>query len=207
MPRVTTHTARPSKYDRICTGCGQPIEPGQRYYHWTRRVGPKRGSFRHVECGPPRPTELTSRKTAQVDEAIGSFSAPEVDFAVLDGVDEDNPPESVTLDAAPFEEAVEDVAGTAESVADEYEESADNMPEALQYGAQAEAMRDVAERLRDWAGNLRDVASDAITVDLPTDTDPDITWRAEAEEAVMAAWDDVVSNVESAMEDVPEYEG
>lgn len=211
MPRVTTHTARRSKYERTCTGCREPIQEGEQYYHWTRRVGPKQGSFRHVKCGPPRPTELTTRKTAQVEEAIQDASAPDVDYSALDNVDEDNPVESVDLDSTPFEDWALEVADVADQVADEYEEGVSNMPDSLQYSSQAEAMNEVAQELRDWADTLRDRASETVTVDLPALDDAEegsgTTWRQLAEDAIDQAWNDKVSEVEDALGDMPEYQG
>lgn len=211
MPRVTQHTARKSKYQRTCTGCGKPVVEGDRYYHWTRRVGPKQGSFRHVACGPPRPTELTSRKTAQVDEAVADYAAPEVDLSVVrswDTTDTDLP-DTLELEAGVFEEAVAGVADTAEQVGEEYQDSVSNMPDSLQQGEQASMMEDVADRLREWAEELREKASESITVDVPPrgldQTGDD--WLAEVEQAVQDAWDERASELDDLMGDVPEYEG
>lgn len=211
MARVTTHTNNGrGKHEYRCTGCGEPITVGQRYYKWVRRVGPKAGYRRHVECGPPRPTELSGRKTAQVEEAIQDYSAPEADTSVLEQLDHDNPPETVDVDAgAVFEDAVSGVIDAAESVADEYEEGVSNMPEQLQYAPTGEAMTAVAEALREWAEEIRDKASDTLTVDLPArgpDEDAE-QWLELAEQAIQDAWDEYGSEIDDLMGNMPEYEG
>lgn len=208
MPRVTQHTASGRGATYTCTGCREPITKGQRYYRWVRRIGPKAGYRRHVACGPPRPTELTSRKTAQVDEAVGDFSAPEVDFSPLDEWNLEGAPDSVELDTSPWEDAVSEIADVAESVADEYEDGVSNMPDSLQDSPVAEASQDVADRLREWAESLREESSTEITVDLPErEGMTDDEWRQAAEEAIQSAWDDHGSELDSLMSDVPGYEG
>lgn len=197
MARVYTQTARKSKYDRTCTGCREAIEPGQRVYTWSPRFSGKR--FRHVDCGYPRPTELSNRKTAQVEEAAedakGAVSQwspelPEVD----DGATE------LELDCRDLESVLEDVAQSAEDVADEYEEGVSNMPDNLQYSPTADAMNEVAQELRDWADNLRSPDFE-VTVYADDDDEPD--WRQ--------AWDDAVDAArevaDAALDNVPEYQG
>lgn len=134
MPRVTRHTARQSTKDRRCRGCGGPIEPGNEYYLWEKRYGGPQ--FRHVPCGYPRPTELSNRKTAQIEEAI-----QDADFSSCD-TEED------------CQALLENIAQTARDVGEEYRDSFNNMPEGLQQGGTAQAMEQVAEELDSWADDL-----------------------------------------------------
>jgi hypothetical protein len=198
MPRVTTHTkANAGKKVYRCQRCGQPVEPGQKYYYWSRRVAPN--NYQHVDCGYPRPTQLSGRKTAAVleaaqdaENAVGSFD-PEVPTVDPDTTD-------LELDVSDLESALEDAAQSAEDVADEYEEGVSNMPDALQYSPTAEAMNDVAERLRDWAEQLRS---------------PDFETNVTAEESSVESWEEAWAEAVSAardaatdlLGDVPEYEG
>lgn len=209
MPRVTLHTrsSRVTKRPYICTGCRSEIEPGQKYYEWERRYGgPQR---RHETCGRPRPTELSSRKTAQVEEAIldAQSAIGSWDQQPLDGCTE--PVESVELEYDDLTSALEAVAEVAREVASEYEDGVNNMPDALQYSPTGEAMTQVAEALNDWADEVEDFQPDAASVDLP---DPDDygsfdEWLEAAEQAVSEAVDSVREEAEGKLEDMPEYEG
>lgn len=209
MPRVYTRTARGSKKVRRCTGCGKDIEPGQTFYTWSRRFGYGGATyFRHTECGRPRPTELSSRKTAQIEEAIQA-----ADFAFSETLPDDfSPDDSYEVDLGYIEGVLGDIADVAESVADEYEESAENMPESLQYSAQCEAMREVAENLREWADTLRDFQPDT-DVEFPDpeeDDDGEIDldlWREVAQGALTETCDRIASEAEELTYDMPEYEG
>ena len=210
MPRVNTATksGRATKYPYICTACGKAIEPGQKYYYWQQFRSPERR--RHVACGYPRQSELSSSKTAPLLDAVDDAQkeidawAPSLEW----GGEAWEP-----VDASELVDILEGMAGEAEGVADEYEEGADNMPENLQYGSQAEAMRDVAERLREWADHLREF----------NDDEPDLPFAPEGMEEGAEGWEDFKQIAQEALdewaegkrqeatellsEDVPEYEG
>lgn len=208
MPRVTQHTARKSKYERLCQTCRKPMEPGQRYYYWSRRFGSYgQEYYQHVECGYPRPTQLSSRKTAVVDEAVqvaqGELSSWSPELPELD------PGETTfEVDFSDLSAALESVADEAEGVGEEYESSADNMPESLQYGEQAEAMRDVAERLREWAEGLRSWEPTDDTLELPERDayEDEEGWLADVEAAFENLVETLRSDAEDQLNEVPEYE-
>lgn len=198
MARVYTQTARKSKYERRCTGCGEPIEPGQQCYNWSPRLSGKR--FRHVSCGYPRPTELSNRKTAVVQEAAEDAQTAISEWSPeLPEVDENTT--ELELDCSDLESVLEDVATQAEDVAQEYEDGVSNMPDALQYSPTAEAMNEVAEELRSWADDLR--SPDFETTVYGEGPEGETDWQQ--------AWDDALDAARSAAEDklgdVPEYQG
>lgn len=217
MPRVTTVKARatrkPGQPMPTCTGCRKPIEVGDQCYKWSRKFG--RGGatyYRHTDCGYPRPTELTSRKTAQVEEAIQD-AGDTIEAWKPELGNQDPPQEVFELDCTDVESALEDAASSAEEVGQEYEDGADAMPDALQYGSQAEAMRAVAGELFDWAQTVRDWSPDVTEVDLPArddfsdDEDGLAAWREAAQEAIDGAADAIRSEAKDAMDDLPEYQG
>jgi len=205
MPRVTTATKsdRPTKRPYICTGCRQAIEPGQTYYTWKRRY--QGSSYRHVACGRPMPSELSSRKTAQIEDEI--INAEKALSAISVEVPAERPEDDSEDMGWVVEEArsiLEQVASSARDVGAEYQESADNMPESLQYGYQAEAMREVAEELESWADDLESWDPSALTeVDLSTIED----WDTDAESAYSEVLEAILDEARSAMEDMPEYQG
>lgn len=216
MPRVNTATKSPraTKRPYVCTGCREEITAGQKYYTWSRRYQGAR--YRHVSCGFPRPTELSSRKTAQVEEAVQDAEGEIQNWTQepLDGVTEFT--EQVELDVSDLETILDGVADEAESVASEYEDGVQNMPEGLQYSPTAEAMTDVAERLNDWAGEMRGFEPDNGTaIDLPDQEDHldekgefnFSDWLEAAEQAVSDAVDQARSDAQDKLSDMPEYEG
>jgi hypothetical protein len=200
MPRVTTHLKnRGGSKQYRCQRCGQNIEPGQRYYYWSRRVAPN--NYQHVDCGYPRASQLSGRKTAVVldaaqdaENSVGSWE-PEVPSVTPDTTD-------LELDVSDLEGYLEDAAQSAEDVADEYEEGVSNMPDALQYSPTAEAMNEVAEELRSWADTLRSVSFET-SVELMTDEPSVEAWEEAWADAVQAARDAATEN----LGDVPEYQG
>lgn len=213
MPRVSTavKSARETKHTYICTGCRKPIEPGQRYYHWQQYRSPKR--YRHMTCGRPRHSELSSAKTAplhdSVEDALKAISnwAPTLEWDADASAWE-------PIDAQELADALAGVASQASEIADEYESSADNMPESLQDGSQAEAMRDVAERLREWAENLEafDGSAEPELPDPPEGIEEDgdgwEDYLNQCQEALDSWASDQQTEAEEALsEDVPEYEG
>jgi hypothetical protein len=201
MARVYRKTKRSYGKQYRCRSCGQPITEGQDYYTWSNRRG-RSGftSYIHASHGFPKPSMLSSKKTAVIEDEIGEAQIK------IGGW---NPDVGEAVDYSEVADALASVASVASDVADEYESGADNMPENLQYGTQAEAMRDVAERLREWAGEMEDWTPDSEEPDLP-DRD-EFTDEDEYDQAVHQAWDDwadeVRNEAESKLEDMPEYEG
>jgi hypothetical protein len=210
MPRVHTKTRnRGGKHVYTCSACHKPVEAGESYFTWSRRFGRMgRTYYRHVACGRPRPSELSGRKTAIVEDAM--LDAENAIDAWSEELPE-FPTDTLDLDTSDLNSALETVADEAVSVGDEYEEGADNMPESLQYGSQAEAMREVADELRQWADELRSWAADDTQVTLPDpaayEDKPEGSWENDAQGVLDEALDAIREEARSAMEDMPEYQG
>jgi hypothetical protein len=215
MPRVHTTTKSNRGKTYKCVRCYEPITEGQVFYWWEKRFG---GTYRqHQACGYPKPSQLSGRKTAVIEDVLGDLDLSSV-TASLD------PEQAVEADVVyDLQDVVDELVGLLEPVADtarevgeEYEASADNMPESLQQGMQAEAMRDVAQRLQDWADEMADVGSSANTsVDLPdpadhTDDDGKVdeeAWRQACQDAIDEAVGELIAEAEGLVTDMPEYEG
>lgn len=209
MPRV--HQATKSTRGRVyrCTSCQGDILPGERYYYWQRRNMPVQ--MRHVSCGYPRPTELSSAKTAAVQDAVQDAQSalagwqPELDG---DG--------SYTEGISEVESILEEVANVAQDVASEYEDGVSGMPDSLQSSPTAEAMNDIAQRLQDWADELSDL-NVSEEPDLGDDwesfssgEDNEATreeWMADREQRLQDWADEVRGEAEDKLSEVPEYEG
>lgn len=217
MPRVHRVITRASKFTRSCRGCSQPIEVGQEVYNWKQRFGSTQ--YRHVTCGYPKPSELSNRKTAVIEDAIQDIDLSHWADAeeLLTAAGDDAT--SVELPVDVIRDALADVASEAESVGEEYQSGADNMPESLQYGSQAEAMREVAGELQEWAGRLQDFDPSLSDVDLPDRPDREDAEDDEEHETAMQDWrEEAVSVIEAAIEEaageandllgeMPEYQG
>lgn len=150
MPRVNTATRQRVVIKRpmVCVYCHEPIEVGQTYYHWKKRVGGIQ--YKHYGCGTPKQSELSNRKTAVLYDAVDDADDQITSWQ----------PDIEEPDVSELESFLGDVAQVAREIGEEYEASADNMPEGLQSGAQAEAMREVASELEDWASNAEDLSLD-----------------------------------------------
>lgn len=203
MPRVHSILARAAKRERRCAKCGEDIKVGQAVYKWTRRNWPT--AYQHQACGYPRASQLSSRKTAVIYDAI-----QDADFALSEALPDDAAPGgSYEIDTTPLTDQLSEIADIAESVGAEYEESADNLPEALQYGMQAEALRDVSERLNDWAQELRDLGFDDATIEFrELEEDEDMNeWRDAMQDEIDTLADNLSEQAMDALSEVPEYEG
>jgi len=217
MPRVHTKTrsTRETKRPYRCESCGQAIEPGQIYYQWEKRYGgPRR---QHKACGYPRPTQLSNRKTAQIDEAVSDMSAPSWGLTVdVDGWDGGT--EQFNAEAEGFladvKQALQEVADVVRSVGEEYQASFDNLPENFQYGGTGEALETVASELEDKASDLE--SFDPSAGDEPDwperEDDPDgeeslEDFATRVEEAFDNWCSEVWSEAEDACSDMPEYQG
>ena len=204
MPRV--HTKTKATYGRVynCSRCGEPITPGQRFYMWTK--GRRHGiTYRqHTEHGYPRPTQLSNRKTAVIEETVQDTNLGSWD------PEPTNTGDGWTweTDTSEISDQLQAVADVARDVASEYEDGVSNMPESLQYAPTGEAMTDVAQRLNDWADELEG---------WEPQTDPDFPEREEDEtdeeyeERAAQLCNDWVEEVrdsaQSLLEEMPEYEG
>lgn len=219
MPRVHTRTANKAAVKvRRCTAGGAckfadeggTIQPGQRFYTWTRRFGRSGQTYyRHVDCGRPRPTELSGRKTAQIEEAAMDTSsaisswAPELPA-------EFEPGDSLDIETGDLTSALAELASVAESVADEYEESYNALPENFQAGPTGEAMETVAEELRDWASERESwEPSEETSVEVEERQDDESVedWRQRIQDAWDSAVETLRSEAEGQAEGWPEYEG
>lgn len=189
MPRVDTRTKTTrGRSEFPCRMCSEPIVAGQVYRTWKSRVSGR--SYMHASHGQPRPSMLSSRKTAQIEDAM-----VDADFSREDSV------EGLTG-------ILEGIAQTARDVGEEYRDGADNMPESLQYGAQAEAMREVAEELEAWADQLEAWEPEA---DEPIESDdPLAEGEEERLEERREAWlEEIRQEARDALdnEPMPEYQG
>lgn len=150
----------------------------------------------HTSHGYPRPSMLSNRKTAVIEDAIGDF------------------PDSVES-IEDIQSVMQGIAETAREVGQEYGESADNMPESLQQGYQAEAMREVADELETWADEIESWESEN---EEPTEDDARNELDEEEQEDADAVstkldemrseWlDSELQNAQDKLSDLPEYQG
>lgn len=181
-----------------CRGCSDPIKPGEAFFTWEKRFGGK--SYMHVSHGYPKPSMLSNRKTAVIEDAIDDFPSS------ADSIED-------------IQSAMQDVAEQAREVGSEYESGADNMPENLQYGSQAEAMREVAQELESWADEIEqwepegaepteDDAREALGEDLPDGVEPTEDEVADKLGELRSDWlDTELNNAQGSLGDMPEYQG
>jgi hypothetical protein len=207
MPRGKTATRRRAEVKRPMTSrqCGQPIEVGQTFYYWQKRYQGK--SFVHTSCGYPKPTMLSNRKTAQIEEAIQDSS---ITFSPSIPPDWDGNPETIDIDHGDVTTVLEEIASVARDVGSEYEMGVDIMPEGLQYGPTGEAMREVAQELESWADDLESFEPSRDTPDWPErddDDEDDEEWERRVEEALENWASDVVTDAEDKLGEMPEYQG
>ena len=224
MPRVHTRTKSTRGRPTFpCRACSEPIKPGEKFYTWKKRYGGT--SYMHTSHGFPKPSMLSNRKTAVIEDMTQDFPSS------VESTDE-------------ISEALQAIAETARDVGQEYEDSADNMPESLQQGYQAEAMREVAQELETWADDLEswEPENDSPDEDDYQETDQEAyqaaiqDWQAqepetgteahdeweqdepeendyqvvdtEAHEDAVATWlDDELSNAQDKLGEMPEYQG
>lgn len=208
MPRVHIRTRRKVelKTPMTCSVCSKPVEVGDTYYTWARKMG-RSGAvyYNHQDCGPPQRSQLSSRKTVAVEDAID-----EANTAIQSWTPELAHAEPTYGDG--YEDvatALQTVGEVAREVGAEYQDGFDNMPEGLNQGETAQAMEEVAQELESWADDLDSWS--------PSNDEPDIPERDEDEEdeayrerceAALEDWaNDVRTDAEDAMGDMPEYSG
>jgi len=221
MPRVYTKTksTRGTK-TYTCTGCGQKIEPGEVYYEWSRRFGRSGQTYRrHQKCGRPRPTELTSRKTAQIEEAANDASA-EIDAWTYEveemGLDYENGG-TIEIDTSALTDALNSVAEIAREVGQEYQDGFDNMPEGLNQGEVAQMMEEVAQELDSWADDVESEDFDGEVSYEAFEREEDLTdeqyeqareeWLDNIRSTVEEKLDELRSQATERIQDWPEYQG
>jgi hypothetical protein len=217
MPRVHTKVKSTRGKTYKCQSCREDILPGESYYEWSRRFGRSGQTYRqHEKCGRPKPTQLSSRKTAVLEEAINdadfsSFS-PEIDLEALDTQGGE-----IEVDISDLETILEEIADVAREIGQEYQDGYDNMPEGLNQGSTAQAMEEVAQELESWADDLVSSADlettfvyEAFSYDAEDERSEDEQeedWRNDVE----SEWDAFVQNVSEAasgaIQDYPEYQG
>jgi hypothetical protein len=227
MPRVHTRTRKRAevKHSMHCTGpCkvaqerdgDTEIRVGDEYYTWSRKMS--RGGityFKHVACGRPRPTQLSSRKTAVIDEAQNDTEWPDVPSLDFEGFEGD--PTQFNADAEAFVEACREAAQTigevAREVGSEYQDAFDNMPEGLNQGETGQALEEVAQELESWADEIESWEPSSTEPDWPDpegypDDDEGRESLRDDIEATFGSWaDDVLSEAQDATSEYPEYNG
>jgi len=187
MPRVHTVTARASKFARTCDKCSKPIEVGQRHHHWSFRYG---GTYyRHVDCGYPRPSDLTQSKLASV------YAAREDAEDTLEGLEfvAGETQGSDIIDE--INEALNSVAEAAREVADEYREAAVNPNTGATFNTDAEER---ADELDSYVDNLESWSASA-------GDDPDVEDDMSADERQDAcdSWlEEVVGEAQDALQEL-----
>lgn len=198
MPRVELKLKnKGGTHTYTCSTCGKPVLPGQRYYTWARRFG--RSGMRYFQhqdpCGYPRPTQLSSAKTAVIEEAQAE-AHKEIDAWA---------PEFATsgVDAGDLTAILETLAGTVREIGEEYGESADNIEQNFDSSPTAEACRATQEECDGYADELESFS--------PQEDEPDIDEEA-SEEDQLAAFEEWVENVKTEARDAidatqPSYQG
>ena len=203
MPRVHTRVKSTRGRETFpCVRCEEPIRVGEQFYTWQQARSPAR--YQHTSHGYPRPSQLSNRKTALIEDAIQD--ANETIQNWKPELDDDGSYGGGYEDVS---DAINAVAEQAKDVGSEYESSADNMPESLQYGQQAEAMREVAQELDTWADEIESWSPQGDEPDIPdqwTDESDD-DYRQRCEEALSDWADEVRQSAEEKLGDMPEYQG
>jgi hypothetical protein len=200
VKRPMTCSASPCKVAEGRDG-DREIRKGDAYFTWARKFG-NYGQvyFRHVECGRPRMSELSSRKTVAIEEAIQDASW---DFSPQ--VDEDG---SYSGEFDEVSDTLQSIADVAREVGEEYQSSYDNLPEGLNQSETAYAMETVAQELESWADELESFEPSA-EYDQPEreegESDEDYLQRCQDDLDQWAT--EVVQEAEDKTSDMPEYEG
>jgi hypothetical protein len=128
MPKVIERTKSRQGAERWCEQCARVIEPGQPYLQWSFRYG---GTHYRCTDHPPRPSDLTQSKLAEVYAAIESA--------------EDGLP--AAEDAEAVGDLVAEVKDAVYQVAEEYREAAEP------FGGEGENA-ERADELEGWAQEL-----------------------------------------------------
>lgn len=222
MPRVYTKTKSTRGKEYRCQSCSDPIIAGQSYHEWSRRFGRSGQTYRqHASHGRPRPTQLSSRKTAVLEEAVmdANFSGFECVLS-LEDINESGGSYEIEGLVDHVQQVASEIAEVAREVGQEYQDGFDNMPEGLNQGPTAQAMEEVAQELESWADDLDDLGLDA-EIDYPSLTDfldnedlegEDIDalksdWLDEVQRLVDEKIDEVANDAESRCSEYPEYQG
>jgi hypothetical protein len=208
MPRVTSKTKSTRGKTYNCTKCGAPITVGQRFYQWARRFGRSGVTYRrHMDCGFPKPSELSSAKTAVIEDALQDLSLSSWNPQVPE--EWDGNVESIDIDHSEITDALQGIADTAREVGSEYEDGVSNMPEGLQQGPTGEAMQEIAQELESWADDLESFDPQVDAPDWPErfESEDDDTWRGRVEDALDTWVADVISEAEDKLGEMPTYQG
>lgn len=218
MPRVHTKTKSTRGKVYKCQTCSLDIEPGQDFYEWSRRYGRSGVTYRqHVACGRPRPTQLSSRKTAVLEEAVNAADFSGWNFEV-DPEEFDLEGGTIDMDISELETMIEEIADVAREIAQEYQDGHDNMPEGLQQGEVGQAMEDVAQELESWADDLvtsaglddTDFSYDSFTYDDQSEIseeDQEVGWREDVSDELAARVEELRNGAMDAIGEYPEYQG
>jgi len=155
MARV--NTARKNRAGKVIkcgrAGCGEEIVPGEKYFFWEPRYGPK-----HVRCyrHPPRQSETTTSKMSEVYAAVEDAQ----DWATgYDGIDVND-----------YEDQVGNVMSVVEEKKGEYEDAAG------QFGGAGENA-DRAEELDQFYAELEGVDFDSFEEWKEANEDDADAWR------------------------------
>lgn len=192
------------------------IKVGDTYYTWSRKMGRSGVTyFQHKECGYPKRSQLSSRKTVAIEDAID-----DANDRIVAWVPELDPDGTHSGGYEDVTDALQSVAETANDVGQEYQDGFDNMPEGLNQGDTAQAMEAVAQELDSWADDLESWSPSSDEPDMPDkddykqagledgEDDYDLdAWRDACETALDDWASEIRSEAEDAMSDMPEYQG
>lgn len=171
---VTVKEVAPRR--RACRRCGHEIQVGEAFKYFSKRYG---GTTFYCAAHSPRPSEMTSGKTAQL-LAIGE--------ALEDAVADAETPEDVKT-------ALEQARDDAESLKDEYEESATNIVDGFGHETyQSEELAEKASEIETWMDELESAISQVDVDELEQD-------EGESDEDFEQRKSDALDEARSAAED------
>jgi len=187
MPQVHTRTkSTRGRAEFPCRVCSDPIVAGEQFYTWKKRVGGT--SYMHTKHGFPKPSMLSNRKTAIIEDAIR-----EIDTSSAQSLED-------------LQGMLENIADEAESVGQEYADGVQNMPENLQEGETAQMMQEVADELEQWAQELRDFDPGENVPEEDEFSEEDDPAQA-FEDATKEYLDTIRSAADDLLGQMPEYQG
>lgn len=190
MPRI--NTVEKSRKPQTCGKCGDKIPVGSPY----RWIKPRYGGAR-TRCQKPacafRPTDLSSAKTARIEEAI-----EDAEQAVQDAASHDE-----------IQTVLQEVADVAREVADEYQEASDNWAGGAgheEYSEKADACGSFADELEGWACSGEedeDAVRETAAEDVERGEDEsDEEYKERLEQEQDGAWEQALQEMKDEATDV-----
>jgi hypothetical protein len=167
MARVNKSKKNRAGKDWFCgrAGCGEKVLPGEFYYFWEPRYGPKQvRCYRHY----PRQSETTTSKMAEVYSAVEDSQ----DWAgQYDGIE-----------SSDYESQIESVMSVVEEVKGEYEEAAENF-------GNAGPSQEMADDLDQFYSELQNADFDSFDEWKEANEDDADAWREDMASRMTEALD------------------